>query len=190
MVAGPEDTRYIPLTQQPYCCVPTSIQMVLYKNGLPLLSQEEIGLDLGLTVSAQEADLFYDVPAYDEPIVSSGFGTRIQDPDYGLEKLIQKREWPFELSLFLASSLQSREAFIELLTDAEAHDNDVLLCHQNDRGYGHVVVFDRLTDEGVRIVDPSPSHAKWRTIEVDDMYDRIVRHGDNNYGGAWVLKQR
>jgi len=39
----PTDSRYIPFTQQPYWCTPTSIQIVMHKLGLPLVSQEELG---------------------------------------------------------------------------------------------------------------------------------------------------
>ncbi len=46
----PKDSRYIPFSQQPYCCVPTSIQMVMYRHNIPLVPAEELGYHLGLTV--------------------------------------------------------------------------------------------------------------------------------------------
>lgn len=51
-------SRYIPFTQQEYCCVPACIQMVMYKNSIPLVSQEDIGNALGLTVPEEDAYLF------------------------------------------------------------------------------------------------------------------------------------
>lgn len=189
MNAVASDSRYIPFTQQPYCCVPASLEMVLYKNGLPLLSQEEIGLELGLVVAKKDADLFSNVPAFDRPIVSSGFGTRVQDPDYGLDKLIKKYNWPFTPSLILASEIKSDQALLEQLKNAEERDDDVLICYLTDNGYGHVVVFDRLANGVIRVVDPEPNHAKWRTINPVDMFNRIQQHGDNNFGGLWVFKK-
>ena len=55
----PEDSRYVPLTQQRSCCAPTCIQMIMYKNGIPLKPAEEIGYHMGLTVSLDAECLFY-----------------------------------------------------------------------------------------------------------------------------------
>jgi hypothetical protein len=46
----PSDSRYVPLTQQKWCCVPTCIQMVMIKQGIPLQPAELIGYELGLIV--------------------------------------------------------------------------------------------------------------------------------------------
>jgi hypothetical protein len=37
----PKNSRYIPLTQQKWCCVPMCIQMVILKHGMPLISAEK-----------------------------------------------------------------------------------------------------------------------------------------------------
>lgn len=82
MSTTPSDSRYIPFTQQPSCCVPTCIQMVMYRQDIPLLAAEEIGHHLGLTVPPERSALFYgDV----ETEVSDGFplgGIRSHLPEY------------------------------------------------------------------------------------------------------------
>lgn len=184
-----DNTRYWPITQKPYCCVPTSLQMVLQKNQLPKLSQEVIGNELGLVVSPEYADEFEHVQVSEQPIVSSGFGTRIQDPDFSLERLIKKQKWPFILTKRLASNIDSEQTLRDILTIVERRDDDALICYQNDKGYGHVAVFDRVIDDKLRIVDPSPNDDKWREISMADMYARIQAHGDKNFGGVWLLER-
>ena len=78
----PNDSRYIPLTQQPYLCVPACIQIVMYKHNIPLVPQEEIGYHLGLTVPPDAAKSFFKVRVADQPPVNSGYGTQIQTLEY------------------------------------------------------------------------------------------------------------
>lgn len=184
-----ESTRYRPISQKPYCCVPTSLQMALEKNGLPKLTQEAIGAQLGLVVPPAYADEFENVQVSEAPVVSSGFGTRIQDPAYSLEHLISEMQWPFALTKHLSSTLANEESLHRLLDSVESKDGDALICYQNDKGYGHVVVFDRIIDGQIRIVDPSPDFDKWREMSVSEVYDRIQKHGDKNMGGLWILER-
>jgi hypothetical protein len=81
-LAIPPDSRYIPFTQQTSCCVPTCIQMVMYKLGIPLLPAEEIGYHLGLTVHPDKSYLFYNVRTSTKPpfcwLRSTNIQTRIR----------------------------------------------------------------------------------------------------------------
>jgi hypothetical protein len=76
-VAAANYSRYILLTQQSYSCVPTSIQMIIYRNNLPLVPVEEIGYHLGLTAPPEDEHLFHKVRVAEEPHISSGYGTNI-----------------------------------------------------------------------------------------------------------------
>ena len=69
----PADSRYIPLTQQKYCCVPTCIQMVMVRRGIQLQPAELIGHHLGLIVDTESAKYFWNVTTGERP--SSGYGT-------------------------------------------------------------------------------------------------------------------
>ncbi|HEY1063773.1 MAG TPA: Type 1 glutamine amidotransferase-like domain-containing protein [Candidatus Saccharimonadales bacterium] len=184
-----ENSRYRPISQKPYCCVPTCLQMVLEKNGLPRPTQEAIGIQLGLVVPPEFAEEFEDVPVSEKPLVSSGFGTRIQDPNYSLDSLIKKEQWPLKLTIRLASDIASEQALADILQDVETRDSDALICYQNDRGFGHVTVFNRMVNKEVGIIDPSPLYDKWRTLDLTDIYRRIQKHGDANMGGIWLLER-
>jgi hypothetical protein len=73
----PDDSRYIPFTQQPSCCVPTCIQIVMYRHDIPLRPAEEIGYHLGLVVSPDRSKLFSNVRTAAEAPSSAGYGIQL-----------------------------------------------------------------------------------------------------------------
>lgn len=189
--AAPNDSRYIPFTQAPECCVPTSLLMIMYRHGLPLLPAEELGYHLGLTVPPDEAHLFQHARVSDTPPVS-GYGTQIFLPEYDPNKIFPKLGIPLKFRLQLAGTVTSESAFVEQLHAIEHDDTDALLCfnHGVIQGQyrphsGHVAVFDRLIDGRVRLVDASPKQPKWRLIEPALLLDAIKRHGNASAGGIW-----
>jgi len=192
----PNDSRYTPLTQQPYLCVPTCIQMVMYKQNIPLIPAEEIGYQLGLTVPPDAAKSFYKVRVSEEPPVNSGYGTQIQTPEYEPNQAFEKLKIPFKFTKRLASAISSIDEMINVLQKVNDEDKDALLCFNPGVLYfgeykpftGHVVVFDKIIDGKVRVVDPDAKQPKWRTVEPSILFDAIQAHGDKNSGGIWYLK--
>ncbi|MBL8159253.1 hypothetical protein JNJ66_02245 [Candidatus Saccharibacteria bacterium] len=193
--AAPNDSRYIPFTQQSYCCVPTSIQMIMYRNGIPLIPAEELGHHLGLTVPPEEKELFYDVRTLDTPPSTAGYGTQIFRQEYEPNKIFAKLGIPLTFSLKLAAEFTDEASLLKELQEIEAADEDALLCfnHGVMRGEyqpnsGHVTVFDRVIDGKVRLVDASWKQPKWRLVEPSLLLDAIKQHGNKNSGGVWRFK--
>src|SRR5690348_16786908 len=98
-------SRYIPFTQQPYCCVGACLQMVMYRRGIPLLPQEDISYAFGLTVPAADAHLFKKV--YTGPKPASGWGTRIEHPDFEINKALQALKIPLKVDFYKSDKLKS-----------------------------------------------------------------------------------
>lgn len=193
MSAIPKDSRYVPLTQQHACCVPTCIQMVMYRHEIPLIPAEEIGYHLGLTVHPDKAHLFYSARTLPEP-PPSGYGTQIYLPEFEPNKVFQELGIPLRFDIKSISEIESVDALREQLKLVEAHDGDALLCFNHGaligdetRNGGHVVVFDRMVDGQIRIVDPSPNNPKWRQVAVEDMFDAMLKHGVQKSAGVWLL---
>jgi hypothetical protein len=116
----PNDSRYVPFTQQDYCCVPTSIQMIMYRNNIPLIPAEELGYHLGLTIPPDVANLFYKPRIADTPPSTAGYGTQIYNPDYEPNKVFKELEVPLSFSKKLASELQSAEDLLNELQKIES----------------------------------------------------------------------
>src|SRR5882757_10032718 len=113
---SPKDSRYIPFTQQESCCVPTSIQMIMYRNGIPLIPAEELGYHLGLVVHTDDGPLFYDARTADTPPVSGGFGTQIRHPEHEPNTVFRKLGIPLQFSQTMASEMSSEDDLLDKLS--------------------------------------------------------------------------
>jgi hypothetical protein len=190
--AVPKDSRYVPFTQQQDCCVPTSILMIMYRNNIPLIPAEELGYNLGLTIPPEKDNLFYHARVSDEPPSTAGYGTQIFNPIYEPNKVFKELGIPMSFSIELADDIKGTEDLLSKLGAIEKEDGDALLCfnHGVIKGEykpfsGHVVVFDRIIDGKIRIVDASPNQPKWRLVEPSLMFEAIEKHGNNRSGGIW-----
>ena len=194
--ATPQNSRYTPLTQQASCCVPTCIQMVMYKLGIPLYPAEEIGYHLGLVVRPADGYLFYDARTSLQP-PTAGYGTRIYEPEFELNTAFKKMGIPLEYRLLPIHELTSAQAITDQLKRVENSDGNALLCFNHgeligdsSRDWGHVVVFDRVIKGDLRIIDPSPTHPKWRLVKAEKMFAAMVKHGqEKTASGIWMLKR-
>ncbi len=190
----PIDSRYIPFTQQPACCVPTCFQMVMYRHNIPLIPAEKIGYYLGLTVHPDRAYLFYSVrTSINKP--PAGYVTRIYDPEYEPNIFFKKFNIPLNFNKIPITKVKSPEDILGYLKKVETVDKDVLLCFHHgtlindpDKDWGHVCVFDRIIDGKIRIIDPSPDYPKWRLVEINKMFEAMVKHGEQRSAGFWELE--
>lgn len=194
----PSDSRYIPLTQQKSCCVPTCIQMVMLRHNIPLQPAELIGHHLGLIVDADSVKYFWNVTTGERP--SSGYGTRIGLPEYSLNSMFEKLNIPLKSTLQLINKFAILESFADYLKKVVSNEQDILVCYDwptlfdpmlHDH-WGHVCVLDKvnIANDELRIIDPSPNSAKWVTIKISDMYRAMQVHGEKNSGGFWEIYEK
>ena len=133
--------------------------MVMYRNNIPLIPQDELAYSLGLVVPEEDVHLFMNARTALKP--SSGWGTQISKPEYNPNKVFK------ELSIPLAFEMSQMKDFIDiaglkkLLISIQADDGDALLCFDYGKLWslprkgGHVCVFDRIEDNTVHLVDPA-----------------------------------
>lgn len=192
----PRDSRYIPLTQQPYCCVPTCIQMIMLRRGMRLVPQELMGYYLGIVVPKRYLKYFWHGRTGKRPI--SGYGTQIFNKRYELNRAFSKLRIPLKAKLRLIDSFKDSESVKRYLAEAEKKDKDVLVCfdygalYGTSYHYGHVCVLDRVyaTKGEVRLVDPSRIASKWRYVKMDRLYRAMKVHGNARAGGLWELSEK
>lgn len=185
-----QERRYTPFVQQPYCCVPACLQMVLYRRGIPLLSQEEIGHELGLTVPKEYQKILPLARKGKKP--SSGWGTQIQNPKYTLNNFFKKRNIPLKETYYPTLSKTKARTFIRVQIKK---GNDILVCFNynklyQDEGQGHVSVIEALNGDYITIVEPISRFPKFRKVEFDKLIESINFHGEKNRGGFWVISKR
>lgn len=196
----PKDSRYIPFTQQPYSCVPTSILMVMYRLSIPLMPAEELGYYLGLTVPKEVASYFWHSrigKRKSSPLRPiAGYGTRLWEKGYDPDKVFKKLGIPLTMKLRSIKTFKDFVAFKKYLLDLSKKDFDVLMCFHHgtlannpEKDNGHVVVLDKIypSKGTIRFVDPKRG-AKWEVVKMKKMYEAMKAH-PNITGGFWELKK-
>lgn len=169
--------------------------MIMYRHGIPLISAEELGYHLGLTVPPDADKLFYKVRVANKPPSAAGYGTQIYNPAYEPNKVFKNLGIPLTLEQLLAAEVQDADDLLARLLTIEREDGDALLCfnHGVVRGEyqpysGHVAVFDRVIDGDIRLVDASWKQPKWRLLNKTLMFEAIKKHGNENSGGIWRFR--
>ncbi len=211
----PEDSRYVPMTQQKSCCVPTSISIVMYKLGTPLVSQELLGYHLGLIVDEKNKDFFWNPRTGERPL--AGYGTQIGLEEYNPDIAFEKLNIPLRMVVHSVDEFELREEdslnkkevgrmdsrlrgndnrkdFVTFVSDCINEDRDILACfnHGTLKGdgssNGHTCVVDRIYPEKniIRLIDPSPNQPKWRELAIDKFKKAMENHPINK-GGFWEI---
>lgn len=188
----PKDTRYVPLTQQKSCCVPTSISIVMYKRGIPLVPIELLGYHLGLIVAPENKKLFYHPRVGKRP--PAGYGTRVSLKKYSPNAAFKKLKIPLKLVVYPISSFKTKQEFVNFAAGCVKKDRDVLVCFNHGlvggskENNGHVCVLDTIYPKRgvVRLIDPSSSQPKWREIKVTQLKKAMEGHPTKT-GGFWEL---
>ncbi|MGM5488345.1 MAG: hypothetical protein ACQESG_05330 [Nanobdellota archaeon] len=181
--------KYIAMTQQRYCCLPTCLQMILSRRGIPLLEQEEIGIDLGLIVPPEEAENFANVPKGEEP--PAGWGTRINLERYSLNSFFRKRSIPLSSEFYEIKDLEDLRTFI---THHLSQGNDRLTAFNYHALYGepsagHASLIESIEGDTITLVDPQVGR-KRKTVSSAKLRKATEVHydGESPLGGSWVIR--
>lgn len=186
-------SRYIPITQQPYCCAAACVQMIMYKNGIPLLPQESIAYQLGLAVPDDEKHLFEKTHVRETG--RQGWGLQISWKQYSLETCFEKLSIPLRVRYYMSSQIPSIEDLKETLTDLQSEDADILLSFAyeelwgQDGEAGHVCVFDRIEGDDVWMIDPEQNVPKFRKTTIAQLYAAMKKHGLDAFNGLILLER-
>lgn len=171
-------SRYSHITQQPFCCVPACMQMVLSRRNLPLFSQKYIGTELGLTLTGKKP--------------SAGWGTQVDKQEYSINAFFRKHNLPLQEEYLPVSKLES---IAEWAATQISGDNDILVCfnygllyeNKYQTGQGHVCILDSIEKENAILIDPEESNRKYRRVKLEKLIDSMKLHGENNRGGFWII---
>jgi len=184
-------SRYVPIVQQPWHCIPACMSMIMNKNGMTLKPQEELGHYMGLVVPSEDEAKFYNPEVREKPL-SWGYG-----PQYSPDKAFTELGIPIVINKqILASELKDVTELLVQLRKTEQTDGDALLCfrygvaYDTDYKYGHGVVFDRVVGDEIQVVDPIMGGPQWRWVKAEKMFAAIQEHGDKNFGGIWLFKKK
>lgn len=165
--------------------------MIMYRRGIPLISIESLGYALGLTVPVEDVYLFDEARTGDQP--SAGWGTRINEPEFEVNKVLDELQIPLEVTV--DKSIASMEDLRVKLQSVQDMDGDALICFDygilwnlNIRS-GHVCVFHGLDGDDVWLIDPERNVPKNRKVSLEQLYRAIDFHGPVNSCGVWQVNR-
>ena len=178
--------KYIPITQQPYCCVPTCIQMILLRRNISLLSQEEIGWYLGLVVSKKDKKLFQKVRTGKKP--KAGWGTQVNKKKYSINDFFKKKKINLKEKEFPITEPEEIRRFLR----KNLKNKDIIVCFEYGKLYntrsksGHVSIVDSIKGNYVTLIDPGANLPKRRKVSLEKLSKAIKSH-KNKRGGFWAI---
>jgi hypothetical protein len=189
----PSDSRYIPMTQQRWCCVPACFWMIMYRHGIPLVPQEELGYHLGLILPKDALANYWNARTGMKP--PSGYGTRIFMPRYNPNKVFVKLDIPLKMIYHPINKFKDLHEFKMYLASIEPGGKDVIACfnygvlHDGNYEGGHVMVIDRvsLADDEIRTIDPLYEMPKWQIHKISKLKEAMEAHGPNTMAGFWEI---
>ena len=170
--------------------------MIMYKNNIPLVSQEVIGNALGLTVPKEDAFLFENPRTGKRPV--AGWGTQIYNSEFSPNVAFDNLHIPLSMELHLIDEFNSVEQIGEFLARNEHANADILVCYDygtlfsTDLHIGHVNVFDSYNQGSgvVRLVDPEQRVPKYRQVKIEKLFSALIAHGNEKSGGFWEFARR
>jgi len=178
----PKDTRYIPLTQQKSCCVPTSINMVMYRQKIPLISQELLGYHLGLILDEKSKKLFWNVRTGKRP--ANGYGTQMSKKQFAINTIFKKLKIPLVVTVCSLDNFKNKQQLITKIYRLIKKNRDLIVLLGSDvlngtkNKNGHACVIDRIypTRNLIRLIDPAADQPKWREIKIEKFIKAIKKH--------------
>lgn len=182
--------RYLPITQQPYCCVPAAMQMVLLRRSLPLLTQEEIGNAFDLTVPVNQLHLLPHAATGELP--PGGWGTQIPPGSRMVNEFLRRHHYPLREQYHALADVP-----VDVLgwIDRQLQDDvDILVCfdYQDLFSYedpvGHVAVVDSIDEDMIVLIDPWWGAPKVRPVTAPRLARAIESLGPRRRAGFWVLR--
>ena len=191
----PKDTRYVPLTQQPYCCVPTCIQIIMLRHKIPLQPAELMASYMQVVVSPEKKKLFWNLPSVKKR-PPAGYGTRLNE-DLTADPMFKKLGIPLRMDFKLIDEFENKEELLKYLHNRIRANKDTIICYDygalfnTGKHNGHVCVLDRVnkTKGEVRFIDPGDDVPKWRTVKISKLFKAMKNHGKDNMAGCWEIKK-
>jgi hypothetical protein len=176
---------YKPIKQEPYCCVPACVSMVLDRRGISHGSQGEIGHELGLMVPKEKAHLF---PGARIAKRASDYGTHVGKKRYSINSFFSKHRIRLRESYYPTSKIRELGVFI---AENLKKGNDVIACFNNRKlygtgHYGHVSLIQAINRGVVTLVDPAKGIPGKRKVKLSKLKDAMEYHRKSR-GGLWVI---
>jgi hypothetical protein len=166
--------------------------MIQERRGLDIMSQDEIGWELGLIVPHEMKSEFIKVRTGSMP--QAGYGTQTSKSEYSVERYFDRNQLPLSITRVSPSSIKEMISTIET---AFAQDKDIVLCFNSHFLFGdgdveHVSLIEDFNKDNrqITMVDPAIGVPKRRITTINKVFKTIQNHNVSEIGGFWIISIR
>ncbi|MFH1544606.1 MAG: C39 family peptidase [archaeon] len=176
--------------QQPFCCVPACIQMILATNTIRIPSQEFIAKHLDFRIPKKHRrDFKGDYTVKEKP--KRGYG--VQQTEENINAFLSKNGFPLKAKRHLISGIKNPEKFIE----ENLRKGNYLMPIFNlevlgGKKEGHAVLiisFNPKTKK-VRIADPAKKKNRIRLLDLSRIVEGMSSKWDGNEREFYVFSRK
>jgi hypothetical protein len=176
--------QYRPIYQLPYCCVPATLQWILYRRKLDIYDQIMIGAELGLRVPERFLKYFDNENIRMFSNEAGEYGTQILKEEYSIKRFFENHSIPLLISEeFHFENVNDLKVFLK--ANLLEKDVDIVVRYNNailnqDNCVGHFGVVADMQNDTAIIGDPEPPFFKEVSLEelllsISDKIDGVRR---------------
>jgi ribosomal protein S24E len=164
--------------------------MILLKRDLPLMSQEDIGYDLGLTVPKEDKKLFKKVRAGKKP--NGGWGTQIEKETYSINHFFKKHKINLKEEYVFLNKPEEIKRFLK----ENLEKKDIIACFDYKTLYGtgestgHVSIVESVKGNDLVLIETVYREPKYRKVSLSKLSKAIEKHGKDKSGGFWIISDK
>ena len=183
------------VTQQPYCCVPACLSMILDRRKIKHKSQEEIGYELGLVVPEDKAHFFTKVRTCKKS--TTGYGTPARKKKYSVNNYFSKNKIKLKETYYQQDKIKDVKKFI---IQNLQKGNDLIVCFnyralyrpkdKESGGLGHISLIQSIHDDIITLIDSVENVPNKRKVKLEKLTSAMKYHGTKNKGGFWLIQTK
>ncbi len=181
---------YKPLTQLPHCCCPACLIMILDRRRLAHSTQEDIGNQLGLIISPQNAPLFKKATV--GKAADKEYGTQTHKKEYSINNFFLKNHIKLKEKHYPVEKMKDPSVFI--IKNLRL-GNDIMVCINNKilygEGHGHLSLIQAIKGDEITLIDPKIDQPKVRIVKLEKLLESMKRkyHQKRKRGGFWIISE-
>jgi hypothetical protein len=163
--------------------------MIEVRRGVTVLSQDDIGYELGLIVPPEVASQFEKVSTGAEP--RTGYGTQTSKNKFSIELFFRRHHPEFNFKHTTPSTLAEHR---QILEQCKSPSVDLIICYNSQKLFGdgdpeHTSLIESydLSNDRIAIVDPAIGVPKLRKTSAKKLFDVIRSHELSNIAGFWIV---
>lgn len=182
--------------QMPYCCVPATLQWVLYRRGINIFDQESIGVALGLVLPLRGKSFFQNKQiVFTDIEPSDGYGTRIELEKYSIPNFFKRKQISLHFSELIYVS--NEKQLSELLKENFITGNDIILRYNNkittkdgQKSYGHFSLITQYDSASGKVVLGDPELPFFKTVSLKQIIFSVSDEIDGTRRGIYIISDK